>query len=845
MFRIDRLNQPIQQRDKSCRFLIIYGTALDDIFIANDMLEYAFEKALEKTLSANGFEQIIFLAPHKPIYSSDNQFNFSVPKKEGGSRPSSQMSFFSGPLDQSFILDIKKDAAFIYSEMGDSHAVEYVDTLIRDKKGPRTAVVFNQTEMILRFFSDLRTLTGTIGEWIQNPLISNALVIFVFSSKTLNDLSIVANQLPIAEIRDTILQPGLNSTINLVEIKNPEADEITRLLEITRQNNALPPSQLDLDRFIDLMATEGKLIRQWKGLLENNPNLSLQTARSQKWFQSIRNSEKPALETLKGLVGLEDIKKRVTDIEAWIKFQQKGKIKQSSALNHFVFLGNPGTGKTTVARLMGEILHETGLLKRGHLVEVQASDMVGAHVGETAIKTNALINEALDGVLFIDEAYMLTEEDRGGFGKEAVDTLLLRMENDRQRLMVIVAGYPQRMRNFIKSNPGLARRFPQDNIFNFPDFEPDNLWLICQNILLERQMACSEELETVLKQIIQSLYEQRDEQFGNAGEIRNLVDSIERMRAVRLMASDLPLDSPVEIEDIPRPYLERITLKEPDMDEVLAELDQFVGMEDVKTMVRTLGRRLQFEVLANRGAKPQFQHFIFTGNPGTGKTSVARVIGKMFRSLGLLRKGHCVEVSRADLVAGYVGQTALKTREKIEDALDGVLFIDEAYSLTRSQGFSSDFGQEAVDVLVKSMEDYRSRFLVIAAGYPAEMEQFLQSNPGLRSRFGATLHFPDYIPAELMSILSAIAESEDYLLSPGAQIKVKGQLKRISQSAGYSFGNGRFVRTFFETIKNNYAERAISQNKTSGDPSYFKSPYCVQEADIPEMDSILNARGLP
>jgi SpoVK/Ycf46/Vps4 family AAA+-type ATPase len=842
MQSIDRLATPLQSREKSCRFLMVFGTGLDDIFISDDLHQLSFEKALQNTLSVNGFKRVVFLAPHKPIYSHDHSLEQQPSKKKLDPDKPGKMAFFTGPLDSSFLLDIKGDVVSGFTEMGDSHAVDYIDTLIKEKNGPKTALIFNQTEMIFRFFGDLRTLTGTIGEWIQNPLLSNALVIFVFSSKTLTDLSNSIAAIPIAELRDAVLQMDDRSNIKVLEIKFPEMDELKRLITIHLQSLNMDDKLEIYDHLLKLMYQEGKLIRQWKHLVDENPELSLDLARSNNWFNYVRNPGVSANESLNQMVGLEGIKRRLQEIQSWIKYQVDVIRKEPNGMNHFVFLGNPGTGKTSVARLLGEIFHESGLLKRGHLIEGQSSDLVGSHVGETSIKTNELINKALDGVLFIDEAYMLTESDRGGFGKEALDTLLVRMENERQRLVVIVAGYPERMHHFLTSNPGLSRRFPEDNIFNFPDYNSEELWLICERELLSHQIPISVELMTILQNIIQFLYEHRDNNFGNAGEMRNLVESLERRRAARIIDQSLPGESTLTVEDIPSSYFDLINHKTPDIDHILQKLDGFIGMNEVKNLVRSMSRRLQFEVMTQQNKKPDFQHLIFTGNPGTGKTSIARLMGEIYQSLGLLRKGHCVEVSRADLVAGYVGQTAIKTMEKIREAFDGVLFIDEAYSLSRSQGFNSDFGQEAIDTLVKAMEDFRHRFIVIVAGYPSEMVSFLQSNPGLRSRFGSTLYFPNYTLEELMSILSVIANTEGYILSPGAQIKAETQLNNLSHQLGSSFGNGRSVRNFFEAIKNKYAERAVEQNKTSGDLSYFQSPYYVHETDIPEMESVTHIR---
>jgi stage V sporulation protein K len=247
-------------------------------------------------------------------------------------------------------------------------------------------------------------------------------------------------------------------------------------------------------------------------------------------------------------------------------------------------------------------------------------------------------------------------------------------------------------------------------------------------------------------------------------------------------------------------------------------LDRLIGLENVKELVYEIYALLQVTRLrqeAGLQTQSQVYHMVFKGNPGTGKTTVARLLAKLFQDMGLLTKGHLVEVERADLVGEYIGHTAQKTRELVKRALGGVLFVDEAYSLAR--GGEKDFGKEAIDTLVKAMEDYKNQFVLILAGYTMEIDDFLLTNPGLPSRFPIRMTFPDYTVDQLIQIAEVMAKERDYTLLPQTLFKLRELLVQEKANSPYSFSNARFVRNVLERSIRHQAVRLLSQYP-SGSP---------------------------
>lgn len=248
--------------------------------------------------------------------------------------------------------------------------------------------------------------------------------------------------------------------------------------------------------------------------------------------------------------------------------------------------------------------------------------------------------------------------------------------------------------------------------------------------------------------------------------------------------------------------------------ETVKELDELIGLNNVKDFVYEIYSLLYIQkcrAYVGLQADPQVLHMVFKGNPGTGKTTVARILAKLFREMGVLSRGHMIEVERADLVGEYIGHTAQKTREVVKKALGGILFIDEAYSLAR--GGEKDFGKEAIDTLVKAMEDYKNDFVLILAGYRDEMDDFMDQNPGLPSRFPLQLEFPDYTVDELLQISETMVHDRQYMLAPASKLKLRSHLQSEVRKNGKPFSNARYVRNLIERGVRRHAVRLMKMKE--------------------------------
>ena len=534
------------------------------------------------------------------------------------------------------------------------------------------------------------------------------------------------------------------------------------------------------------------------------------------------------MKQLDDFVGMASVKEYIRNLINLLEVQRKDAEltgKKQVFGSHMVLTGNPGTGKTTLAMVLGEVFLSAGLLSSGHVVNADRSKLVGQYVGETSKLVQKVCDEAMGGILLVDEAYTLKRDDKDNFGQEAIDTLLKRMEDDRDKFVVIAAGYAKEMQNFIAANPGMKSRV-KDNFFHLDDYTPEQLLEILKIFIRKGGYTLEAEAEKKAAALLQDMYKKRTKEFGNARDVRNLFDSISTRRAKRLMKAGSGYSMEILAEDIPG---EETDLSDERISSLLAELNALTGLEEVKGEIANLvdflqGQRMRAE--AGGKAASINLHFVFTGNPGTGKTTVARILAGLLKGLGLLPKGQLVEVTDKDLVVGYIGQTAANTNKVIESAMGGVLFIDEAYTLAPKQG---SFGGEAIDTLLKRMEDDRGKFIVIAAGYSKEMQDFMDSNPGLDSRFTKKINFADYRPDALYAIMCNMIRDGGSRLGEGVADKLRAYVEKIYRGRDKYFANARTVRNEYEKLLQIQSARLARSRKAGIQPDAME----IQAVDIP------------
>ena len=516
------------------------------------------------------------------------------------------------------------------------------------------------------------------------------------------------------------------------------------------------------------------------------------------YSSGVREPEKIE-ELFDDIIGMNALKEQIIGLGKYIKFKKE--VNKTDGKNlpdmnlHMMFLGNPGTGKTTIARKVTKMLYDLDCIRINKLVEVSRQDLIGEYSGETAPKVEKVIESAMGGVLFVDEAYSLKLSNNDQLGSEAIATLIKCMEDNKDELVVIFAGYTKEMQEFIHANFGIKSRIGYT--IEFADYSEDELYEILKLKVNKIGFEIDKKIIPNIMEILKFGKNKRD--FGNGRFVDNLLTSMLKKHSMNYKKENIFIIGEQDIPSIDELMGETSGERNPEKIEEL--FDDIFGMDKIKEQVIQLGKYIKFqEELSKITAKrlPDMRlHMLFTGDAGTGKTTMARKITQMLYNLGIIRINKLIEVDRKDLVAEYIGQTAPKTQRVIEGALGGVLFIDEAYSLSPKDSLN-DLGKEAIATLIKAMEDNRDDLVVIFAGYTKEMKDFVNSNSGIASRIGYTFEFENYKDEELYKIFEIKCKEYDLIIKLDVKEKIMEVFKYFSSVE--NFGNGRFVDKILQEI---------------------------------------------
>jgi SpoVK/Ycf46/Vps4 family AAA+-type ATPase len=887
----ERVHEGLNFR-RNHRFFLLYGRHTDDEFLTTSYYRAALRRTLWATLKENQLRRVIFYnGAHKLFFLDEESARLSAKSERGGAAPAPAGGVGrgrrqAGPLGASrnvlerhpalpprtappdaSAVDVRQEIIPLASANGgvamtDAAVLSNLNYFFADDS-VRTALVIEDIEDFSRIESGVkRQLAARLREWSAFGTRNQNVMLFITNREPLDEASLgmmrqlssefseIANLVNVA-LGDKRADAG-GFTLYM---PSPYEGEVERLLNAFRLRRDLPvewEEYWNLVRWVSAAAAHRQL-KELGGLLEESwhkgaRELSLATAKRFEWVDGDPDP-RPASTRLSELTGRGELKQQIERFTKLLKAQQVRRrndpsLKTEPPNLHLVLTGNPGTGKTILARLIGEIYRELGLLRRGHVVECRADDLVAQHLGGTAPKTNAKINEALDGVLFVDEAYMLSKDEHGDFGQKAIDTIMARMENERHCLAVIMAGYKNEMERVLASNSGLRSRFGERGILHFEDYSPEELFGIFERMIGTQGFVIGDEMRGTMRSLFARVYVFRNDPelfppdgngnptYANARTVREeFVQAMIEEQAMRLggAASD-----ELTADDIPAKYRELLRTAQPqneELERIILELNSLVGLDSVKQFVQEL---VMEHYLINQGVQvssvPQTRHMMFLGNAGTGKTTVAEIIGKIFKNLNILSKGKFASAKREDLVAEYLGQTAPKTKDVVVKALDGVLFIDEAYSL--AQDAHDVYGKECIATLLPLMESYRDRLVVIFAGYTEEMELFLNANSGMRSRIGYVVDFPDYSPEEMLEIFLRMAAKDGFEVPEEVRRDIGHQLGRLRSQDRERSGNARDVRVnFYEKMLMRFKKRLYATMQSGGRQE--DCARCFELSDVP------------
>lgn len=794
-------------------FITAIGGNLDDSFIDEDLCSYAFEQQLYLYLKKEGYNRILF-------YNRASGFNLYAYDRESlDSLYPSNISTASDPrplgmkvkllgkpakkeennnTDRTDCLDYRfynGRKYFYISDFKDTTLVKMVQDVMRDSTY-KSVIFFTSSSFDLgerqTFIDGIFHAYDEVASFgLQNRLLIRHNTSGVFKSEA---------------FVNTYKSPENVFTVGL-----PDEKECENWLNAKRIKGDINSKQVFSFPFDKLRK---QIFNQHKRIDILNRELKQKGDEFIQRLKVSRQSDEVILSELFGMVGLRKVKESIEGIVADVKAKQiraqYGQTKESNVNLNFVFKGNPGTGKTTVAQLLGKVLANYGLISNSDVVKYTKGKLIDGCVGGGSRNVEKAFEDSVGKVLFIDEAYQLADDD----AKDALDAITNMLTDPRfeDNLAVVLAGYPGDMAKLISSNPGLKSRFPLDILFE--DYSNDDLTEIFRRMLEAENFIIDESTLVYAKAYFASLH--RNKEFGNARVAKKLRDEVKKKLGTRLQKVANPSKEEaftIISEDFPnfgRINLEKYKVREETMTTPIDQLNKLIGVDNIRKQFESYIEMAHYcQENPQSNISVTFRpHMAFLGNPGTGKSTVARLFAEILRQEGLLTNSNFVEVGPADLIGEHLGQSGPKARSEFERARGGVLFIDEAYQLCRKDQLNGgdQYGKEVITELIKFMEDDRDT-VVILAGYTDEIRYLIKKgNPGLHSRVTNEFIFEDYTPDILFDIL--LQKLSEHKMSDDFKIEMRQIIENAYDHRGETeWGNARTIEKYAADIFKNFLKK--------------------------------------
>lgn len=836
-----RLEKPLSETFKGYN-QFVYTGGVDDLFLMDSPHDEGASCRLCKIGEAfleygrkHNYDLIITLgADFKPVFLDENQKNLFESIARGDSlalvdseHKGKTKSFVSGSRRRSSeqpSAGEKKAATSVSEIKGLNQGKDTANTLdqikrVLEKSSVKTLVIMPEADSLIPFADPdaavIHRLKTVFKGW--RDIVQTAHP----ESRTI----LVVNPHRLQEFHDFERKISCyDHNCREVVIGNPPIDEMRAWLDKYRMENAIQGGSSDAERVVMTgKANAGGNLQNFvswvQAFYQQNPNRRDYRSLISWENQDAAESKEDILNQLDDLIGLERVKQ---EIAAIVQDAEKDSAKASKRSYHMFFLGNPGTGKTEVADLVAKLFWAMELRTSRKVVKIVFHDIVSQYnEGETIQRMKDKVQEALGGVLFIDEAYLFAENE---WGRKAFQVLLTEMENNRENLTVILAGYADRLQALKDINPGIDSRIPIK--LHFEDYDKDEKLCIFKKFLAhaDNESGKHHQLDNGAEKKLLRIFEEDD---GNARGVRNIFFKV--MEAV----GD---DERITEKHITDPH----ALKPDKARKVLEEIERdFIGMQSLKDRLRDYFRMIEFEVNRSRvlglsRREGSVYRIRFTGSPGTGKTSIARYMGAFFHAMGICETDQMVECGATSLKGAYLGHAQQAVNNLFHNNRGKVIFIDEIYSLYDPESHQNDsYCREAVDTLVRCLTapEYQNT-VVIVAGYKNKVEKFMEANPGLASRIPEEIEFMDYSAEDCVKIFESTAQKAAYCLDAACQPKLAALFESMKKNAGSKFGNARTVNELFVVVK----KRLINRLSSLGAELTIADYKTIKVEDIPAFE---------